>query len=224
MSIRLGSCAERAGDGAFRPTVERSDPPRSGGGLLGREMAGWDDGGDMRRVPTVDGCCPINRTREHGRVRNFLQAADLCLGAGLSSGISVNAADGRRPLSPHALPTTTPQTPANRGSPRSTEATCWLRFSSSSCLLAAKNRLCPRQDSNLRTRLRRPMLYPLSYEGGTGQASGGPASASDGCAGSTESASGRGRSGRDARQGMARIPPRSRIGEDPAQIARVVRR
>lgn len=24
---------------------------------------------------------------------------------------------------------------------------------------------CPRQDSNLRTRLRRPMLYPLSYEG-----------------------------------------------------------
>ncbi len=25
--------------------------------------------------------------------------------------------------------------------------------------------LCPRQDSNLRTRLRRPMLYPLSYEG-----------------------------------------------------------
>ena len=31
----------------------------------------------------------------------------------------------------------------------------------------------PRQDSNLRTRLRRPMLYPLSYEGGTAeQASG----------------------------------------------------
>ena len=25
---------------------------------------------------------------------------------------------------------------------------------------------CPRQDSNLRTRLRRPMLYPLSYGGG----------------------------------------------------------
>ena len=25
----------------------------------------------------------------------------------------------------------------------------------------------PRQDSNLRTRLRRPVLYPLSYEGGT---------------------------------------------------------
>ena len=25
---------------------------------------------------------------------------------------------------------------------------------------------CPRQDSNLRSRLRRPMLYPLSYEGG----------------------------------------------------------
>ena len=28
-------------------------------------------------------------------------------------------------------------------------------------------RLCPRQDSNLRSRFRKPMLYPLSYEGGT---------------------------------------------------------
>jgi hypothetical protein len=27
---------------------------------------------------------------------------------------------------------------------------------------------CPRQDSNLRTRLRRPLLYPLSY-GGSGR-------------------------------------------------------
>src|SRR5487761_2723384 len=26
---------------------------------------------------------------------------------------------------------------------------------------------CPRQDSNLRTRFRKPLLYPLSYEGGT---------------------------------------------------------
>ena len=26
---------------------------------------------------------------------------------------------------------------------------------------------CPRQDSNLRSRFRKPMLYPLSYEGGT---------------------------------------------------------
>lgn len=34
----------------------------------------------------------------------------------------------------------------------------------------------PRQDSNLRTRLRRPMLYPLSYEGREGQGSA-PASA-----------------------------------------------
>ncbi len=25
---------------------------------------------------------------------------------------------------------------------------------------------CPRQDSNLRLRLRRPTIYPLSYEGG----------------------------------------------------------
>ncbi len=27
---------------------------------------------------------------------------------------------------------------------------------------------CPRQDSNLRTRLRRPLLYPLSYGGVSG--------------------------------------------------------
>ena len=25
---------------------------------------------------------------------------------------------------------------------------------------------CPRQDSNLRSRFRKPMLYPLNYEGG----------------------------------------------------------
>ena len=30
--------------------------------------------------------------------------------------------------------------------------------------------VCPRQDSNLRTRLRRPTLYPLSYEGGVASA------------------------------------------------------
>ena len=30
----------------------------------------------------------------------------------------------------------------------------------------SRNQGRPRQDSNLRTRLRRPMLYPLSYEGG----------------------------------------------------------
>ena len=28
---------------------------------------------------------------------------------------------------------------------------------------------CPRQDSNLRTRLRRAVLYPLSYGGGNGR-------------------------------------------------------
>jgi hypothetical protein len=31
---------------------------------------------------------------------------------------------------------------------------------------------CPRQDSNLRTRFRKPMLYPLSYEGGAGETRG----------------------------------------------------
>lgn len=32
---------------------------------------------------------------------------------------------------------------------------------------------CPRQDSNLRTRLRRPLLYPLSYGGVSGALCGG---------------------------------------------------
>lgn len=32
-------------------------------------------------------------------------------------------------------------------------------------LIGGSIRKCPRQDSNLRTRLRRPMLYPLSYGG-----------------------------------------------------------
>ncbi len=35
---------------------------------------------------------------------------------------------------------------------------------------------CPRQDSNLRTRLRRPVLYPLSYEGATAHDSEAPTS------------------------------------------------
>jgi hypothetical protein len=35
---------------------------------------------------------------------------------------------------------------------------------------------CPRRDSNPRTRLRRPMLYPLSYEGRRGQGSARPQS------------------------------------------------
>ncbi len=38
----------------------------------------------------------------------------------------------------------------------------WL-YSSLSCPRPS----CPRQDSNLRSRFRKPMLYPLSYEGGT---------------------------------------------------------
>jgi hypothetical protein len=33
-------------------------------------------------------------------------------------------------------------------------------------LVRARIEACPREDSNLRTRLRRPVLYPLSYEGG----------------------------------------------------------
>ena len=33
-------------------------------------------------------------------------------------------------------------------------------------LIRGANSWCPRRDSNARTRLRRPLLYPLSYEGG----------------------------------------------------------
>ena len=45
-------------------------------------------------------------------------------------------------------------------------------FVSASALVSAISLLilgeCPRQDSNLRTRLRRPLLYPLSYGGVSG--------------------------------------------------------
>ena len=34
-----------------------------------------------------------------------------------------------------------------------------------SALITLSELKCPRQDSNLRTRLRRPLLYPLSYGG-----------------------------------------------------------
>jgi hypothetical protein len=37
---------------------------------------------------------------------------------------------------------------------------------------------CPRQDSNLRTRLRRPVLYPLSYEGSEPESSNGVSTSS----------------------------------------------
>src|SRR4030095_2432705 len=37
---------------------------------------------------------------------------------------------------------------------------------SGSFLCLERSHQCPRQDSNLRTRLRRPLLYPLSYGGG----------------------------------------------------------
>ena len=40
-----------------------------------------------------------------------------------------------------------------------------LRFATSVALATVSNFWRPRQDSNLRSRLRRPMLYPLSYEG-----------------------------------------------------------
>ena len=50
----------------------------------------------------------------------------------------------------------------------------------------------PRQDSNLRTRLRRPLLYPLSYEGGA-------AHATTGLSGAPESR------GLDAPPRMARV-------------------
>ena len=39
-------------------------------------------------------------------------------------------------------------------------------YSKLEATLSVCERLRPRQESNLRSRLRRPMLYPLSYEGG----------------------------------------------------------
>ena len=64
--------------------------------------------------------------------------------------------------------------PANHGKPgewgqprsRSEKAVTWASSLVTACQVGR-----PRQDSNLRTRLRRPMLYPLSYEGREGQGS-----------------------------------------------------
>jgi hypothetical protein len=59
--------------------------------------------------------------------------------------------------------------PTNRGQRWSTVVTGGQLGSASDQLnsqVRGHDQGCPRQDSNLRTRLRRPMLYPLSYEGG----------------------------------------------------------
>ena len=57
-------------------------------------------------------------------------------------------------------------TAAHTRRPR-TQRTRWWRG------LWAPHKGCPRQDSNLRTRLRRPLLYPLSYGGVSGALLGG---------------------------------------------------
>ena len=69
---------------------------------------------------------------------------------------------GLRPRSAHGPPT-------NSGKRRSTTGNGGQRRGRKhqvKDLLSGVFAACPRQDSNLRTRLRRPMLYPLSYEGG----------------------------------------------------------
>ena len=58
-----------------------------------------------------------------------------------------------------------------RGALGTTEAAEAVLAPASSTFPWAPSAVRPRQDSNLRTRLRRPMLYPLSYEGGPGQVS-----------------------------------------------------
>src|SRR5262245_32575588 len=48
-------------------------------------------------------------------------------------------------------------------------------------------RVCPRQDSNLRSRFRKPMLYPLSYEGEVSIIAGQPPFARLACSSATTS-------------------------------------
>ena len=60
------------------------------------------------------------------------------------------------------------RTRGGRHRPRRTPRRCALGVSDAD---GAVRRQRPRQDSNLRTRLRRPMLYPLSYEGWVDQPS-----------------------------------------------------
>ena len=80
--------------------------------------------------------------------------------------IGVGLPDGARPEGRGSLPLSSQsrwQLGCSVGYWRSTVASSMTR---SFPLVNTKIPACPRQDSNLRTRLRRPMLYPLSYEGG----------------------------------------------------------
>ena len=76
----------------------------------------------------------------------------------------LDEASGEQPDSGSTAPSVAPNPPWRRSAGD--------RGTASRCRLAAGSLPCPRQDSNLRTRLRRPMLYPLSYEGGRRNTSG----------------------------------------------------
>lgn len=56
-----------------------------------------------------------------------------------------------------------------RESVRLTPALIYRHFAWSDPCFRSLTGECPRQDSNLRTRLRRPLLYPLSYGGFVGE-------------------------------------------------------
>jgi hypothetical protein len=71
-----------------------------------------------------------------------------------------------RSLNPEAKPTTAKN--PNEAASSVPPTTWWARE-------VRGRHACPRQDSNLRTPLRRRMLYPLSYGGGDHRQGSGPA-------------------------------------------------
>ena len=73
-----------------------------------------------------------------------------------------------RPLRTHdARSVLRPHSPARPRANRDDAEKSANKNSSSRVIVAAEtvHAVCPWQDSNLRTRLRRPLLYPLSYRG-----------------------------------------------------------
>ena len=90
-------------------------------------------------------------------------------GTGLTNPISADPCCCRHRLCEACVSSRAP--PANHGKQRSTAVQKRKAVTWASSLVTACQVGRPRQDSNLRTRLRRPMLYPLSYEGREGQGS-----------------------------------------------------
>jgi hypothetical protein len=93
--------------------------------------------------------------------RNAATGAFLYSDSPTPADLSAPSARSWSPTAPSTPPATPSPAPAtNQGSPPTTR-----RSSGRGRVVTGGRRGCPRRDSNPRTRLRRPVLYPLSYGG-----------------------------------------------------------